>query len=258
MTSVSTIRPDGIKVVGLSHEFKGERVLNNIDCSFPFGSLVAVLGPSGCGKTTFLRCLSGLLQPDSGRVRLNGMSPTEARKSGEVGNAFQFPTLLPWRTVLSNVLLPVELLGKGQNGGEKEFALELLSTVELSKDISKYPYELSGGMQQRVGLARALVTHPSFLFLDEPFGLLDGTTREYLNEKLRELWGRLAFTVVFVTHSIPEAVYVAEKVLVFSNKPARIKGIVSVPLGTDRPHNVWTSEEFSTCESEIRDLIRSI
>lgn len=249
-------RERGISVDSVSHQFRNEKVLENIKFQVTLGSIVALLGPSGCGKTTLLRCLAGLINPSFGHIRLDGVRPADARHSGDIGFAFQSPTLLPWRTVLQNVLLPTEILKPSQNGASNGFALELLNLVELNQEAKKYPHELSGGMQQRVGLARSLITHPPFLFLDEPFGQLDGTTRDHLNEKLRTLWKRFHFTSVLVTHSIEEAVFLADQILIMSPKPSVITESVLVPFGESREPSIRVSQEFFDLTRQIRNKTR--
>lgn len=244
----------GIWVHDVSYRFGNEIVLKDVSLKIFPSQIIALLGQSGCGKTTLLRCLSGLLEPHSGRIRLDGETPNAARKRGDIGFAFQFPTLLPWRTVLNNVLLPLELLKKPQNGSA-EFAMRLLELVDLHHDSAKYPPQLSGGMQQRVGLARSLINHPTFLFLDEPFGQLDGLTRDHLNEKVRLLWQDFRFTAVLVTHSIEEAVFLADQIVLLTNKPSHVRETVDINLSHRNP-NIRNSKEFFDYIKLIRDKTR--
>jgi NitT/TauT family transport system ATP-binding protein len=245
---------NSIKVDCLEHFFEKKRVLNNISFSFPVGSLIAVLGPSGCGKTTLLKCLSGLIYPSSGTVSLNGNTPRELRKTGKISFAFQTPTLLPWRTVLENVLLPIEILRGHVSISDRDYAIELLKNVELEKDTLLWPHELSGGMQQRVELARSLVSQPEFLFLDEPFGALDGLTRDKLNESVRYLWEKKKITIVFVTHSIPEAIYLADYILVFSQRPARIVHTEKIEMGVNRPSTIRLSNLYWDYQKKLTSI----
>jgi NitT/TauT family transport system ATP-binding protein len=253
-----TSEDSSIVVEKLSHSFDDVLVLDEMDCSFPKGSLIAILGPSGCGKTTFLKALAGLLKPTSGSIHLDGFQPIEARQHGSIGFAFQSPTLLPWRTSLQNVLLPLEILGRMHNLKELAFAKKLLTLVDLQNEANKLPSQLSGGMQQRVGLARSLATMPSFLFLDEPFGALDGLTRDRLNEKVRQLWQDFPLTIVFVTHSVEEAVFLADFVLIMSPRPSRIRHVERIELGTHREASVRMSDEFWTYRKHIIEITREL
>ncbi len=238
-----------------THQGESQLVIQDITHCFPPRSITAILGPSGCGKTTFLRCLAGLIRPTSGDISLDGMSPRDARRGGYLGFAFQSATLLPWRTALENVILPLELLGRSS---EIEFAKTLLRDVELTeKDAVKYPTELSGGMQQRVGLARALVTRPRYLFLDEPFGGLDPITRDRLNEKVRGLTQTYQLTTVCVTHSVEEAVFLADHVIIFREAPARIAEVLEIELGTARDAWIRSKPEFHNYVKQIREITRT-
>lgn len=244
---------------GVSHYFEQEGqdqpVLEDITYCFPPRKITVILGPSGCGKTTFLRCLAGLLRPSTGDISLDGMSPRDARKQGYVGFAFQSATLLPWRTALQNAILPLELLGRSSTDSEVDFARSLMTDVELTeKDAGKYPNELSGGMQQRVGLVRALVTKPRYLFLDEPFSGLDPITRDRLNEKVRDLSQKYQLTTVCVTHSVEEAVFLADHVIIFRGSPAQVGKTLEIELGLKR--DAWTrsKDEFHNYGSQIREF----
>ena len=255
---VSEIRPsvtDGLYIKDLSHAYGDELVLKGIECSLPMGSLVAVLGPSGCGKTTLLKICAGLIAPSSGSIQINGANPLQARSKGIVGFAFQSPTLLPWRTALENILLPLEILNKGIDAESRDFARNLLTLVGLEDKGDTYPRELSGGMQQRIGLARALVTNPSALFLDEPFGQLDPKTRDKLNEKVREIWQRYSLNMLFVTHSVSEAVFVADKVIILSKQPASIVETIDIDLGEERTHSTKANPRYPKLERIIDDIL---
>ena len=246
---------DGLCIRNLSHAYGDELVLKKIDCSFPNGTLVAVLGPSGCGKSTLLKICAGLIAPSCGNVQINGTNPVQTRSNGIVGFAFQTPTLLPWRTALDNILLPLEILNEGVTPASREYARELLALVGLEHKGDAFPRELSGGMQQRIGLARALVTNPSALFLDEPFSDLDPKTRDKLNEKVRQIWQRYTLNMLFVTHSVEEAVFVADVVMVLSKQPASIADIVTIGLGKERTYATKANPEYPKLVRMVDDIL---
>lgn len=248
------MQPEFLEIHSVSHSFGDERVLDKVSAKIPVGHLLALLGPSGCGKTTLLRIVAGLTMPDEGDVFYRGVSLRSDTHNGKVGYAFQAPTLLPWRTALQNVLLPAELLGQRTHGAGKEHAQRVLELVGLGEDTAKYPSQLSGGMQQRVGLARALVNRPSLMLLDEPFGALDGITRDRLNETVRAVWLEYKMTILFVTHSIEEAVYLADDVMVLSQKPARVLDTVPIDLDRERPITVRAKSEFFHYAKRIREI----
>jgi len=245
----------GLNLKNISHSYEDELVLRKIDCSFEDGSLIAVLGPSGCGKSTLLKICAGLIKPTGGTLDINGQNPYQARKKGIVGFAFQSPTLLPWRTAQENILLPLELINNGITAENKDFARELLSLVGLENKGDKFPGELSGGMQQRIGLARSLITNPSALFLDEPFGQLDPKTRDKLNEKVRKIWQKYSLNMLFVTHSVPEAVFVADKVMILSPQPAKIIQIIDIELGEERNHNIKINPLYTKLVHKIDNIL---
>lgn len=252
---------DGLVFRKVEHSFGQEAVLRNFDITFAPGQLVAVLGPSGCGKTTLLKIAAGLLEPSAGQVLLDGMTPLEGRSSGLIGFAFQSPVLLPWRTALENILLPMEILSNGRAHPDEARAKDLLSEVGLETDFHKLPKELSGGMQQRVSLARALVTQPRYLFLDEPFGALDGLTRDRLNEKVRQIWQdgkKDGLTILFVTHSVEEAVFLADQILILSPRPAAPHDIVPIDLGEKRDYNTRRDKKFMDDVIKIREITKGI
>ena len=215
------------------------------------GEVMAFLGPSGCGKSTLLEILAGLSAPTSGRVIVDGQAPASRR---EVGLMFQKSLLFPWRNVLQNVLLPAEVLGLDKEES-RERAAELLALVGLTGWETNYPSELSGGMQQRVALARVLLPDPDVLLLDEPFGALDEMTRETLDLELRRIAAVTQKTVVFVTHSAFEAVLISDQICVFTPRPGKVAGLVEVPLGNPRSESTPQDMLFAQKISEVRELI---
>jgi NitT/TauT family transport system ATP-binding protein len=223
--------------------------LRDIDFSVAEGEFVAVVGPSGCGKTTLLKILAGLMQPSAGAALLRGTPIVRPRR--DIGVVFQSPVLFPWRTVLDNVLLPadVQRLGRENHLG---LATDLLALVGLAGFERRYPWELSGGMQQRVALVRALIHDPALLLMDEPFGALDAMTREQMNLELQRIWLERRKTCVFITHSIPEAVFLADRVLVMTPRPGRIAEEVAVDLSRPRSPDVMSSRQFGENVRRIR------
>ncbi|MGA2286179.1 MAG: ABC transporter ATP-binding protein, partial [Dehalococcoidia bacterium] len=226
------------------------------------GEFLAVIGPSGCGKTTLLRAIGGLLPPTSGSVRIDGQPPATATRRKQIGYVFQEASLLPWRTVLQNVRLPLEV--NRRHGASPAARPErLLELMRLEEFRDYYPRQLSGGMQQRVALARTLVFNPSLLLMDEPFGALDEITREALRYELLRIWqsplsdGAAPRTVIFVTHSIAEAVLLADRVAVLTRAPGRLKAIVDIDLPRPRDEATEASEEFRRYAAELRALLRS-
>jgi len=225
-----------IKIEGLAKRYqtqKGEQTvaLTDVNLNIADGEFVALVGPSGCGKTTLLKILAGLEGGFSGQASLDDQPIS--KPSPDVGMVFQEPTLLPWRTILQNILLPVEL-GRFDKNHYTQRAHTLMEMIGLRGFEHKYPRELSGGMRQRAGICRALIRDPKVLLMDEPFGALDAMTREFLNAELQRIWLRSKKTIVFVTHSIPEAVFLADRVVVMSPRPGRISEIVSVALPRER------------------------
>ena len=227
------------------------RALAGISLEIADGEFVTIVGQSGCGKTTLLKILAGLLPRSAGQVSLRG-KPVDA-PSRDIGIVFQDPVLLPWRTVLDNVMLPVQVLGLDR-ATSRARALELLALIGLEGFEDKYPHELSGGMRQRVAIARALVHGPSLLLMDEPFGALDAMTREYMNVELLRIWQESGKTIVFITHSIPEAVFLADRVVVMSARPGRVTEIVTVGLPRPRELDLMASDEFGVYTRRIRHL----
>ncbi|PYM18777.1 MAG: ABC transporter ATP-binding protein [Candidatus Rokuibacteriota bacterium] len=228
------------------------RALADVTLEVADGEFVTVVGPSGCGKTTLLRILGGLLPASSGTVELLGRRVTGPGR--KVGMVFQDPVLLPWRTVLDNVMVPVIVLRLDRQLYRRR-ALELLALVGLTGFENRYPHELSGGMRQRVSLARALVHDPALLLMDEPFGALDAMTREAMNLELQRIWRESGKTVLFITHSIPEAVFLGDRVVVMSPRPARVVDMVTVDLPRPRDLDVMGSDSFGVYTRKIRQML---
>jgi len=228
--------------------------LANIDFNIHEGEFVSLIGPSGCGKTTLMRVIADLEPISAGQVLVNGVTPHEARLARAYGYVFQAPALFPWRNVLANVTLPLQIQGRTKSDA-KVIAQEHLERVGLKGFESKYPWQLSGGMQQRVSIARALSFEPKILMMDEPFGALDEITRDRLNEQLQQLWRRERRTVVFVTHSIAEAVYLSTKIVVMSPRPGRIVKIIDSPLPDDRHLGLRDTPEFIAVAHEVREAL---
>ena len=229
------------------------RALHEVDLDIRQGEFVSLIGPSGCGKTTLLRVIADLEAITSGEVRVNGMTPREARLARAYGYVFQAPALFPWRNVLANVMLPLQIQGQKSAAECEAIAREHLARVGLQGFEKKYPWQLSGGMQQRVSIARALGFEPQLLMMDEPFGALDEITRDRLNEQLQQLWQRERRTVVFVTHSISEAVYLSTRIVVMSPRPGRILKVIDSPLPAERTLALRDTPEFMALAHEVRE-----
>lgn len=219
------------------------------------GEFISLIGPSGCGKTTLLRLLADLIKPTSGSIQVGGKSPEEARKSRAYGYVFQAPTLMEWRTVIANVMLPLEIMGFPA-AERKARAEAMLALVGLEKFARHYPWQLSGGMQQRVSIARALAFDPQLLFMDEPFGALDEITREKLNLELLRLWRDTGKTIIFVTHSIPEAVFLSTRVVVMTPRPGKIEAVIPVDLPQPRTFETRESVRFFELATLVREALR--
>jgi len=228
--------------------------LNEVDLTVRQGEFVSLIGPSGCGKTTLLRVIADLEPLTSGEVLVNDRTPHEARMRRAYGYVFQAPALFPWRTVLSNVMLPLQIQGRSADQCE-EIAREQLARVGLTGFEKKFPWQLSGGMQLRVSIARALGFEPKILMMDEPFGALDEITRDNLNEQLQQLWLREQRTVIFVTHSIAEAVYLSTRIVVMSPRPGRITKIIDSTLPFERDLSMRDSPEFARTAHEVREAL---
>ncbi|MDP2065309.1 MAG: ABC transporter ATP-binding protein [Burkholderiaceae bacterium] len=228
--------------------------LKHIDLRIEEGEFVALIGPSGCGKTTLLRVIADLEPISAGSVQVNGVSPQAARLARAYGYVFQAPALFPWRNVLANVMLPLQIQGRSRAEG-RAIAMEHLARVGLAGFESKYPWQLSGGMQQRVSIARALAFEPRILMMDEPFGALDEITRDRLNEQLQQLWQRERRTVVFVTHSIAEAVYLSTRIVVMSPRPGRIVKVIDSPLPDARHLGLRDTQAFIDVAHAVREAL---
>jgi NitT/TauT family transport system ATP-binding protein len=239
----------GLEKIYRSKDGNDIHALKDINLDIHAAEFISIVGPSGCGKTTLLKILAGILQRSSGEVVMQGKSLSGP--SRELGVVFQAPVLLPWRTVLQNVMVPVEIQKRDRAAFEAR-ARQLIAMVGLSGFESKYPSELSGGMQQRVGICRALVHDPSFLLMDEPFGALDAMTRESMNEELQRIWSESRKTILLVTHSIPEAVYLADRVVVMTPRPGRIVDVISVDLPRPRTLAMQNTAEFGRFVAGIR------
>nr|WP_193369374.1 ABC transporter ATP-binding protein [Pelagibius marinus] len=230
--------------------------LSEVNLTVKAGDFVSFIGPSGCGKTTLLRVIADLERQTAGRISVNGVTPEEARLGRAYGYVFQAPALYPWRTVERNVMLPLEIMG--MNAAErKDRAARYLDLVNLKGFEKKFPWQLSGGMQQRVSIARALSFEPELLLMDEPFGALDEITRDHLNEQLLRLWERTGKTVIFVTHSIPEAVFLSSKIVVMSPRPGRVTDIIDCNLPPDRTLDARESKEFAEIAHRVREGLRA-
>ena len=230
--------------------------LKGVDLDIGKGEFVSFIGPSGCGKTTFLRCVAGLETPTGGDLTVNGMTPDEARRNRAYGYVFQAAGLYPWRTIGGNIRLPLEIMGYSKADMAERVA-RVLDLVELSGFDKKYPWQLSGGMQQRASIARALAFDADILLMDEPFGALDEIVRDHLNEQLLSLWARTEKTIGFVTHSIPEAVYLSTKIVVMAPRPGRITDVIDSPLPRERPLDIRDTPEFLEIAGRVRDGLRA-
>ncbi len=229
--------------------------LLDIDLSIAAGEFVSLIGPSGCGKSTLLRIIGDLTSPTSGTVLVNGKPAPRARLDRDYGMVFQAPVLFDWRTVQGNVELPLEVSGTAKRV-RAERAVEHLQLVELSDFAGHYPWQLSGGMQQRVAIARALAVDPAILLMDEPFGALDEMTRERMNLELLKIWERTATTIVFVTHSIAEAVFLSTRVVVMSPRPGRISALIDIDLPRQRSADTRELEQYFHLVTAVREALR--
>jgi len=248
-----------IEISGLSLRFNTAdgpvQALSDINLKVARGEFVSFIGPSGCGKTTLLRAIADLENPTGGSIRVNNMSPHEARANRAYGYVFQAPALYPWRSVAHNIALPLEIMGFSKAEREARVA-KGLELVNLSGFGAKYPWQLSGGMQQRASIARALSFDPDLLLMDEPFGALDEIVRDMLNQQLLRLWDVTGKTVLFVTHSIPEAVFLSTHIVVMSPRPGRIYDVIECNFPRDRTLDIRETPEFLGVANRVRQGLR--
>ncbi|WP_170454949.1 ABC transporter ATP-binding protein [Ruegeria arenilitoris] len=259
MTSESNTQPV-IEAKNLDLTFQTNdgpvHALKDVNLAIDKGEFVSFIGPSGCGKTTFLRCVAALETPTVGTLTVNGMTPDEARRNRAYGYVFQAAGLYPWRTIAKNIKLPLEIMGYSAQEQE-ERVNNVLELVDLAGFGGKFPWQLSGGMQQRASIARALAFDADILLMDEPFGALDEIVRDHLNEQLLALWARTGKTIGFVTHSIPEAVYLSTKIVVMSPRPGRITDVIDSPLPKERPLDIRDTPEFIEVAHRVREGLRA-
>jgi len=250
-----TVSVQGVSKVFLPHSASKVTAVEDINLHIPAGSFTTLIGPSGCGKSTLLRLIAGLIDPTSGTITVSGKPANQARKDRDYGMAFQTASLFDWRTVLKNIELPLELMGWDRRQ-RRQRSQEMLELVRLSDFASSYPRELSGGMQQRVAIARALSFKPTLLLMDEPFGALDEMTREHMQTELLNIWEETGTTVIFITHSISEAVFLSTHVYVMSPRPGRIAAEIDIDLGKRQPETREHSDFFASVV-EVREALRS-
>jgi len=257
------VTSEHILVEGLSkvfpHRGRPLEALRRLDLRVGWGEFVSVIGPSGCGKSTLLRIVGGLLEPTVGQVHIDGRSPREAQKDKDIGLVFQDPSLLPWRTVLGNVRLPLEV-NRIDSHRPRFQPQELLELVGLSAFADYHPHQLSGGMQQRVAIARALVFQPSLLLMDEPFGALDEITRSAMRYELLRVWQSAGSerpkTVLFVTHSITEAITLSDRVVVLTPRPGQVRAVIDIELPRPRDESLERSSQFLDYTQQLRNLLK--
>jgi len=258
--SSADVRASVVSAQGLGLTFQTNdgpvRALSDVDLTINKGEFVSFIGPSGCGKTTFLRVIADLEQPTDGDISINGMSPREARERRAYGYVFQAAALYPWRTIEKNVALPLEIMGTPA-AERRERIARTLDLVNLTGFEKKFPWQLSGGMQQRASIARALSFDADLLLMDEPFGALDEIVRDHLNEQLLQLWDRTNKTICFVTHSIPEAVYLSTRIVVMSPRPGRVTDVIESTLPRERPLDIRETPEFLAIAARVRDGLRA-
>jgi NitT/TauT family transport system ATP-binding protein len=246
-----------VQAVQMRYGRDGVLALADVTLDIAPGEFISLIGPSGCGKTTLLRLIGDLMQPTAGRIRVQGKSTGEARRNRDYGLVPQAPTLYDWRTVIKNVELPLEIMNVPA-GERQSRAAALLGMVGLGDFASHYPWQLSGGMQQRVSIARALSFKPSILLMDEPFGALDEMTRERLNGELLNIWRETGTTIVFVTHSIPEAVFLSTRVVVMSPRPGKIEHIIPIDLPPVRDVETREDPHYFELISQVREHLREM
>ncbi|MFB9951933.1 ABC transporter ATP-binding protein [Rhizobium puerariae] len=260
MASISSANPL-ISINGVSKTYRTNRntstvALSSADLQIKSGEFISFVGPSGCGKTTLLNIISGLIRPTAGTIAFDGQPLTEP--SSEISLVFQKPVLLPWRTILENVMLPIEILGLTPRGKYLAAAKSLLDMVGLSGFENAYPRELSGGMQQRASIARALIYDTRVLLMDEPFAALDAMTRDELNLELLRIWKMTGKTIVFVTHNIPEAVLLSNRVVVMSARPGKVREVIDVDIPGERNQDLIGNPQFGHIVGHIRGLLQKV
>jgi NitT/TauT family transport system ATP-binding protein len=241
---------------GVKKTYDGKQfVLHGIDVDVADGEFVVMVGPSGCGKSTLLRLIGDLVAPTTGEIEVNSKPAAQARRDREYGMVFQAPVLFDWRSVADNVGLPLEVMGFAA-ARRVTRTKEMLELVELTEFAGHHPWQLSGGMQQRVAIARALAFEPSILLMDEPFGALDEMTRERMNQEVQRIWEQTGTTIVFVTHSIPEAVFLSSRVVVMSARPGRVTRIIDIDLPRPRTDDTRESERYFELVTQVREALR--
>ncbi|MEM8592911.1 MAG: ABC transporter ATP-binding protein [Pseudomonadota bacterium] len=249
-----------VSAIGLDLTFQTNdgpvHALSDVTLDIEKGDFVSFIGPSGCGKTTFLRVMADLEQPTGGQITVNGTSPEEARLSRAYGYVFQAAGLYPWRTIGGNIRLPLEIMGYDK-AEQARRVTQVLDLVDLAGFENKFPWQLSGGMQQRASIARALAFDAEILLMDEPFGALDEIVRDHLNEQLLALWAKTEKTICFVTHSIPEAVFLSTKIVVMSPRPGRVTDVIESPLPAERPLDIRDTPEFLEVAHRVREGLRA-
>ncbi len=254
-TTVAAVHAAGVGKIFNAGSRKQVDAVVDVSLTIQSGEFVSLIGPSGCGKSTLLRLFADLIEPTSGTLLVNGKPARQARLDQDYGMAFQQAGLFEWRNVTKNIELPLEIRG-WDSAKRKARATEMLDLVKLSDFAGHMPWQLSGGMQQRVAIARALAAHPPLLLMDEPFGALDEMTREHMQAELLSICAATSTTVVFVTHSIPEAVYLSDRVVVMTPRPGRITSVIDVGLGTKRDDDTREATEFYTKITEVREALR--
>ena len=258
MNQASSYSVVSAKKLGLTFETGDGPVhaLSNVDLDVKKGDFVSFIGPSGCGKTTFLRVIADLEKHTSGEITVNGTTPENARRDRSYGYVFQAAALYPWRSIEKNIALPLEIMGYSK-AEQRERIDRTMDLVNLNGFGKKYPWQLSGGMQQRASIARALAFDADLLLMDEPFGALDEIVRDHLNEQLLNLWDTTGKTICFVTHSIPEAVYLSTKIVVMSPRPGRVTDVITSTLPRERPLEIRETPEFLAIAHRVREGLKA-
>ena len=248
-------RDINVQQISMVFHGRGEPViaLEKVDLRVPPGQFAAIIGPSGCGKSTLLRLIADIVKPHAGSITLGGDTPRVARHAHALGFVFQTATLLPWRSVRQNIELPLDVVGRSSKRRSSRSSSDLLELVGLSGFADALPNQLSGGMQQRAAIARALILDPDVLLLDEPFGALDEITRQKMNLELLRIWSEARTTALLITHSIAEAVFMSDRIHIMSARPGRITSVIDVPLGRPRGLEMMRSPEFFDCVNAVRD-----